>query len=117
HEQIYLMSRVRDYLTPHVGVALPDFESLDRLISKANFVRLLDEVGLPQPEAAIVRTRDELEQDWKFPCWVKLDYSTAGEGVRQVTSAQELRQLADDWERRGWLAGQNEMIVQQPARG
>src|SRR5262245_53619659 len=49
HEQVYLLSRFRDALTPHVGLALPEFSALERLQNKAEFSRLLQELDLPQP--------------------------------------------------------------------
>lgn len=60
HEQVYMLSRYHRLLRPHIGIALPDFQSMDRMQNKALFMRLLQELQIPHPESRIVRTRDEL---------------------------------------------------------
>lgn len=117
HEQVYLLSRFRELLRPRVGLAVPEFAALDRLMSKANFVRLLAELELPQPETRMVRCRTDLLVHDRFPCFVKLDYSTAGQGVRYVQDRRQLLRAADEFEAAGWLDGQTEIVVQQPAVG
>ncbi|MBW3599888.1 MAG: hypothetical protein KY475_21775 [Planctomycetes bacterium] len=117
HEQIYLVSRFKDLITPHVGVAVADFDALARLQSKAEFARLLDELELPAPATLIVRNRAELEHYDEFPYYVKIDFSTAGNGVRRVENADELRRVADEFESAGWLDGRNEVVLQRPAKG
>jgi hypothetical protein len=117
HEQVYLVSRFQDRITPHVGVAAPNFDALARLQSKAEFARLLEELDLPAPVTTIVRTRAELEHFDEFPYYVKIDFSTAGNGVRRVENAAELRLVADEFENAGWLDGRNEVVLQRPAQG
>ena len=76
HEQVYLLSKYRDSFSKHVGLALPEFSSLQRMQDKAQFMHLLDELELPHPETAYVTTRSELERPWQFPCYIKLAHST-----------------------------------------
>jgi hypothetical protein len=75
HEQVFLLSRFRQELARSVGLAVPDFEALERMISKVGFVKLLRELELLQPDAQVVRD---------------------GAGVRQ-------RQLDDVARGRGWV--------------
>jgi predicted ATP-grasp superfamily ATP-dependent carboligase len=117
HEQTYLLSRFRDALTPHVGLALPEFASLERMQNKAEFSRLLVELDLPQPEMAIVRTRGDFDRAWRYPIYVKLAHSTAGGGVFYIENENALRERADRLEAEGLLRGETEILVQQPARG
>jgi predicted ATP-grasp superfamily ATP-dependent carboligase len=117
HDQVFLLARFRDVLRPHVGLALPAFSALARLQSKASFCRLLDELGLPQPPSTVVRSRGELERAARPPCYVKLDFSTAGSGVRYVRDRDELRRAADEFQAAGLLDDQAELVVQQPALG
>ena len=49
HEQVYLVARCQELLGRHVGLAVPPFESLHRMQSKSQFVRLIAELDLPQP--------------------------------------------------------------------
>ena len=117
HEQLYLVARFGEDLGRLTGVAVPDFPAVERLQSKAEFGRLLDEVGLPYPDTRIVRTRSELDQTADFPCYVKVAYSTAGTGVRRVNDPEQLRRFADELSARNVLDGETEVLVQQPARG
>ena len=117
HEQIYLLSRVQQRLDGRVAMAVPPFAAVDQMMSKANFARLLSELELPQPELTIVSYRHELEQLEELPRFLKLDYSTAGQGVRLVRDRGELARAIDAFDRAGWLAGDCEILVQKPALG
>lgn len=117
HEQVFLLARFREALSRYAGLALPAFEALDQVMSKAGFVRLLAELGLPYPATKIVRDRAGLLASAEFPCYVKLAYSTAGEGVRYVADADQLHRVAEDFEAAGWLDGRAEILVQAPAVG
>lgn len=117
HEQVYLLSRFREELRRYAGLALPDFADMDRLMSKANFARVLDELDLPYPATEIVTDRAGMLRPRTYPCFVKLAYSTAGEGVRLVSDAEQLARVADEFDRAGWLDGSKEILVQQRAAG
>src|SRR5207245_1999108 len=58
HDQVFLVARFRDLLADRVGLAVPEFEALAQVQSKASFSRLLDALGLPQPPTQIVGTAD-----------------------------------------------------------
>ena len=117
HDQAFLLARFRADLGRRVGLALPDFASLERLQSKAEFLRVLDELGLPHPPTVVVRTRDELIASGKPPCYIKLSHSTAGSGVWRLSDRGEMPALADRLEAAGLLDGHHEVLVQQPAPG
>ncbi len=117
HDQAFLLARFRNELGRYVGLALPDFATLERLQSKAEFVRVLDELDLPHPPTVLVRTRRELEAACTPPCYIKLAYSTAGGGVWRVSDRGELAAVADRLETAGLLDGPFEVLVQQPAPG
>ena len=51
------------------------------------------------------------------PVFVKTPIGTASAGVRRVNSREELRRLAEDYERLGIFAGAGGVLVQQPAAG
>jgi predicted ATP-grasp superfamily ATP-dependent carboligase len=111
------LSRFREAFTPHVGLALPEFDSQQRLQNKAEFSRLLDELRLPQPETTIVRTTAELRREWQYPVYLKLAHSTAGGGVFYIESTAAMRERIERLEADGLLRGDAEALVQQPARG
>jgi predicted ATP-grasp superfamily ATP-dependent carboligase len=117
HEQVYLLSRFRNAFTPHVGLALPEFAAMERMQNKAEFSRLLAELGLPQPDSLVVQTRDDLNRDWQYPFYMKLAHSTAGGGVFRIENRQALDRCLDEVERKGLFGRGSEAVVQQPARG
>lgn len=117
HEQTYLLSRFHDQIRAHVGLAVPEFEAVEQLQSKAEFARLLERLEIPAPPTRIVASREALEEHTEFPCFVKVDFSTAGTGVRHVRDRCELRGVADDFESAGFFAGHNEVLIQQAAIG
>jgi len=117
HDQVYLLSRFRKSLAARVGVALPDFAALEKLQDKARFKRLLDELGLPQPQATIVRRRADFDRPWQYPFFLKLAHSTAGAGVFHIVDRASLDHRVGELERSGQLNGHSETLVQQPAVG
>lgn len=117
HEQVYLVARCAPQLGHWTGLAVPEFAAVERLQSKAEFVRLMDEVGLPYPATRIVRTRPEIEATSDFPCYIKVAYSTAGTGVRRVDNSDQLRRFAAELAARNVFNGETEILVQQPAQG
>jgi hypothetical protein len=111
HEQAWLFAAGAPLLSG-VPVAVADVASFDRVQSKIEFARLLDELGLAQPRWRLVSDRRDLE-DLLFPYWLKSAFSTAGRGVRLVTDersrAEAERELHEP-------AGAS-VMVQAPATG
>ena len=89
HEQAWLFAAAAPLLSG-VPVAVADAASFERVQSKIEFARLLDELGLPQPRWRVVRDHAELE-DLPFPYWLKAAFSTAGRGVRFVDDRHRAR--------------------------
>jgi len=116
HEQTYLLSRFRDVLEPHMNLAVPPFESLERLQNKAAFSRLLSDLDLPQPRTEFARNRDGLFRSREYPFYLKLPHSTGGRGVFFIKSANELDHLVDTTLSK-LFDSDVEVLVQQPARG
>ena len=117
HEQVYLLARVREQVKRYAGLALPDFEAIHRMQDKANFTRLLEQLGLPHPPTSIVTNRQDLEAACTYPCFIKLAHSTAGTGVFRIDGAANMRQVAQQLETNGLFNDETEILVQQPAVG
>jgi hypothetical protein len=116
HEQVYLLSRVRDEFSTKVGLALPSFRSMELMQNKANFTRVLRHLQIPVPATTIGKTREELTGD-TFPLYLKLAHSTAGAGVFCVESPQRLQEKLIELGTQGLLFAGQEALLQQPARG
>jgi hypothetical protein len=86
-------------------------------MSKVRFIDLLEELGLPHPATTIVRDRGDLLRWDQYPCFVKVDHTTAGEGVRRLDDAAQLRKAADELDRAGWFESQAAVLVQRLAPG
>jgi predicted ATP-grasp superfamily ATP-dependent carboligase len=117
HEQSFLFAKVRDQLPANLGIALADFDAFLQVQGKVAFARLMERLSLPQPATRIVRSRTELEVLDRFPCYIKTDYSTAGQGVWRVTDKVELGRAMGELEQRDLLDGTREMVVQEEAPG
>ena len=117
HEQVYLLSRVREQLEREVAVALPDFDTLRSMQSKSEFIRVLTEIQIPVPETRIVKSFDEAQDFDQFPCYVKLEHSTAGTGVALVRDRGEMAEVEARFEREGRLTTDGEILLQQPSNG
>jgi len=71
---VLLLSRHRAELAPYFHIALPDHETVDRLMHKVSFYRFAEEEGLPIPGTRLLRDRGEAEaaaHELTFPCVLK----------------------------------------------
>lgn len=117
HDEIYAVAAFRERFARYVNLAIPEFEALRLLQSKASFVRLLTELRLPFPPTVVGRTQHELKPSWDGPCFVKLAHGTAGCGVWFAENEQALRLHLDWLEHENLLDGRREILVQQQAPG
>jgi biotin carboxylase len=85
HEQAWLFAAGRHLLPADAPLAVPGIEAFDQIQSKLACCRLLDALGLPQPGWSLLAAADHARQV-ELPCWLKASFSTAGRGVRYVTS-------------------------------
>jgi len=113
HDQAYLLARFRDDLAPLAGLAVPPFDVVRRMQSKAEFIRVLDELALPHPETVICAASADISSDVRVPAYLKLAHSTAGCGVWRLSNWRELESLLA----RLPQGPGRELLIQQPARG
>jgi hypothetical protein len=111
HEQAWLFAAGAPLL-PGAPVAVAAAASFDRVQSKVEFARLLDELRLPQPRWRLIGDPSDLK-DLPFPYWLKSAFSTAGRGVRLVADEQSRA----DAERDLLEAIGAPVMAQEPARG
>jgi predicted ATP-grasp superfamily ATP-dependent carboligase len=116
-EQAFLFSRVRDQLQPLVGLAVTEFGAFERLQSKVGFLQVLDYLGLPHPQTAIMRTRSEIEAWNSFPYYLKSAYGTASSSVWLITTEEERAGVIEHVENIGWLNGTTEFLIQEIVQG
>jgi predicted ATP-grasp superfamily ATP-dependent carboligase len=112
HDQAYLLSRFRDDLAPLSGLAVPPFDVVRRMQSKAEFIRVLEELALPHPETVICTAPAEVSGDIRLPAYLKLAHSTAGCGVWHVSDRRELKSLLAQLPQES-----GELLIQQPGQG
>jgi ATP-grasp domain len=111
-EQVAVMSLARERIAgAGVLTAVPDFTSLRQVQDKVSAFETLTRLGLPQPRASVVTSREALEGIDQLPVFVKTPVGTASAGVRRVTTRAELRQYAAQ------LDVRDGVLVQQPATG
>jgi hypothetical protein len=109
HEQAWLLAVGRSLLPVGIPVALAEAEAFEQVQSKVAFARLLDLLGLPQPQWWLPgRPPARAGEAW----WVKAAFGTAGRGVRRVTCAGDEVVAV-----RALTAGGLEVICQADAPG
>jgi hypothetical protein len=111
HEQAWLFAAAGPQLRD-VPVAVAGAASFDRVQSKVEFARLLDEIGLAQPQWRLVRGSSDLD-GLSFPYWLKAAFSTAGGGVRLVADERSRA----DAERELLEQAGGPVMAQEPAAG
>jgi hypothetical protein len=117
HDEVYLLSRVRQPLRRMVRIAIPEFDVITVLQSKLQFHALAKELQLPQPEAHVLADQQEIDRWSDYPRYAKLDFGTAGQTTRLVQSRTELEAALRDFERHGWWSPGMPVLMQKPATG
>ncbi len=110
HEQAWLLASAGPLLAPGVRVAVADAAAFERVQSKLEFARMLDELGLPQPAWRTVAGVDDLT-NMPYPYWLKAAFSTAGQGVREVVDERSRGAALET------LLGEVPVMAQRPAPG
>src|ERR1700686_1236059 len=116
HEQGFLFARVQERLGDRAGLALPSFVSYRAAHGKAGFSRLLEQLGLPQPATAIVRSASELRNAIKFPAIIKTSIGTASRGIWFVRSEADLEAALQELSTQGFGANgafADEVLMQE----
>ncbi|GAB3585509.1 ATP-grasp domain-containing protein [Amycolatopsis endophytica] len=119
HEQLVALARHRDEFRKLVpGLAVPGFDAVRRVQDKAAAARLLDELGLPQPDTTLVTSEPELlAQADRLPAYVKLPVATSSRGVWLAENPGRLSEIAKTPAVREALTGGETLLVQQPLAG
>lgn len=110
HEQAWLFAAGRRFLPPDAPLAVAHVEAFDQIQGKVACARLFGELGLPQPEW-LALTGAAMAARVRLPCWLKASFSTAGRGVRYVTTGAEATHAFSE------LGGMGPVLAQQPATG
>jgi len=117
HEQVAVLACSRSRLqAADAATAVPSFQALARVQDKLAAHATLDELGLPQPEATIVASPEQLAAWERLPVFVKTPIGTATSGVRYVGDREELAVLASAWDKEGVFVDGG-VLVQAPAIG
>ncbi len=99
-----------------VRTAVPPFAALARVQDKISAHGTLAAAGLPQPEAAVLATPQEVTGWDRFPVFMKLPVATASTGVRRFTGGQQLAAFAAAAGAAGAF-GDGGVLAQLPADG
>jgi biotin carboxylase len=117
HEQAFLFSRERARIPAGIALAVADFGSFLQVQGKVALVRTLARVCLPQPAWRVIRTREELQSESRYPFYLKANFTTASKAVWRVNNAEDLRKQISSLSAQGLLDGKEEFVVQEYATG
>src|SRR3954451_885591 len=128
-EQVAVMALGRDRIeAAGLATAVPSFQALAHVQDKVSAPRPPATIGVPHPPAVIAASAAELADaaarlaaggegtPLRLPAFAKTPVGTASAGVRRVSSPEELRRLAADWDGQDAF-GQGGVLVQQPVAG
>jgi hypothetical protein len=117
HDEVFLLSRVRERLCQLVRIAIPNFDVIPVLQSKLQFHALASELRLPQPDAHVLTDQREIDSWEDYPRYAKLDIGTAGQTVRLVHNRTDLIAAIKDFREHGWWSPGMPILMQRPAIG
>jgi hypothetical protein len=114
HEALVAVSRCRQRLASSgTRLAVADFEAVRRLQDKCSAVRMLDELGLPQPRTVVVSGEEALRAALaRGPAYLKLAIGTGSQGVWRVESAADRARVSGLPSVRAGLRCGDEFVVQ-----
>lgn len=116
-EQVAVLSACADVLRDAgVRTAAPSFGALAHVQDKISAFRTLAAAGLPQPDAAVLTTPDEVMRWDRFPVFLKLPIGTATSGVHHVTTSGQLAGVVADARKAGAFESGG-VLAQAPALG
>ena len=117
HDQVYLLSAKHTELKQWTSLAVPPFDSIQKVQSKARFVETLQSLNLPHPATRDIQSFKQQGVEREYPFFVKLPYSTAGQGVWRVGSEQDRARVFEQLHHLGALSPGSDVLIQQPAPG
>lgn len=117
HEQALLFARFRDSLGRRAGLAVADYDAYLALQDKASFSRLIESLGLPQPQTIVATNAADLAGWSAFPAYLKTAYGASSAGVWRVADEGELGALADRLAGAGRLGPDRPVVVQRAVVG
>lgn len=115
HEQGFLFAKVRDRICRHIALALPSFESYQRVFDKVAFSSFLSALDLPQPKTRVVTRQRDLSDLQHFPIVLKAAIATASRGTFIVNDRADLQRAIVALEQFGHLDGP--VLVQEYVAG
>jgi len=117
NEEVYLLSRFRDELSPRIGIAVPPFESIRRVQGKRAFAATMAELNLPTPVTLVATADAALADPPPLPCFLKTDFGTGSLSVRKVEDREMLVRAINDLRRDGRFHADDPLVMQQVATG
>jgi len=102
-----------------VKFAVPDFESLKRVMDKVSACKALSDAGLPQPESVVLDSSLETLSQCEalLPGFVKTPIGTGSAGVRRAANSDDLASIVADFVAKGCFEDGGELLVQKEIQG
>lgn len=118
-EQVSILSAEAESLKAlGLGLVVPSFDALRRVLDKISAYRTLQEAALRQPESVAVGSSDALLSCTSFlPGFVKTPIGTASKGVAFARTTEDLARITQDFEARGVFRDGGQILVQRAVTG
>lgn len=120
HKETYLIARNRARFEPLIKMAIPTIEQILQVDDKGSLARLCRQRKLPSPETIVAESADEFRQraeSFTYPAFVKVRRSAAAVGVKQVRSAADAVEAAEEFAKRFHLGAEEYPLLQAAVSG
>ncbi len=84
-----IIAKYKDRLSKHITVAVPDFESIEKIHPKDNFAKTAKKLGIHIPQTWLPENEADLK-DVDFPALIKPADDVGGRGISKVKSEDVL---------------------------
>jgi predicted ATP-grasp superfamily ATP-dependent carboligase len=116
YEETFLLARHKDLLSPLVSFVLPDYSQILVAHNKHQWEPVARRLGIPVPPTYVPEElRRGGTQDLRYPVLIKPKQGGGSWGIREVASAQLLRELLErtTWADKPW----NQFFIQERIAG
>ncbi|EXJ76498.1 uncharacterized protein A1O5_01006 [Cladophialophora psammophila CBS 110553] len=118
-EQVAVLSAEVDQIRSlGVGIAVPSFEAVSRVMDKISASHTLQQASVRQPESVVVGSTDELRSMTDLlPAFVKTPIGTASKGVRFAKTDEDLAHIGREFEHLGSFRNNGQLLIQKAVAG
>lgn len=94
-----LIAKHANKFPSYISIATPDYDTINKVVSKTGFAKTCQSLDLPIPETHIVENKEKLEEllpDIEYPVLIKTPEGVGGHGIETAKNEDNLKTLFFD---------------------